>query len=139
MPRGRTRWMWTAAIICLYLLAFLAIERALGETSNAPVALLAFTLAWMWGRTVGLIAGLAGSLVNFASGRALGLELDFSSSFVFDTIAIMVVAFFIGHVAQALAGALGARYEADQAYTELEQTARPHRRGERGSHEDPGF
>lgn len=124
LVRGRTRLIWTGVIICVFLFGSLPIEQALGETSGAAVALLAFPIAWMWGRSVGAAAAGLASLVNFYFGSTTGLESSAATATVFDTIAIVLMAFFIGHVSETLERALGARYRADQAYSELEQTAR---------------
>lgn len=123
LPRGRSRWLWTGVMVLAFLLVSLPIEYFLG-TSNVPVAILAFSVAWMWGGLVGLLAGGAAFAVNLLWGRVIGANEGISTSAVLDAAAIMMIAFAIGHVASAFERALGARYRADRAYSELEQTAR---------------
>ena len=122
--RGRTRWIWTGFVVAVFMFVLQPVEHALGKTAGAPVALLAFPIAWMWGGGVGLVAAAAGYVTNFIWARHLGMEGSLAAPMVFDALAIMAIAFLVGHASRRLEMALGARHQADEAYSQLEQTAR---------------
>jgi len=122
--RGRSRLIATGAMVCIYVFVLQPIQQALGETSGAAVALFVFPLAWIWGRAGGIVVAVAAWLINLYWGRSLGLENGTTAQMVFVGLAILLISFLIGQMSHALERALGARYRADQAYSELEHTAR---------------
>ncbi|MEA2002542.1 MAG: hypothetical protein U9N84_11775 [Actinomycetota bacterium] len=78
----------------------------------------------MWGRTVGVTAAAIGVSANTYWASRSGALDGPTASMWFDAVAIMSVAFLIGHIASVLEDALGARARTDQAYQELEHSAR---------------
>lgn len=121
--RGRTRAIWTIALLLLYAAVTPWFMGAVGH-SNALVAPLALVLAWMWGRLRGAALAFAITIANAYWAHLLGVSHGSASVVVGDALAVTAVAVLIGHIASVFESALGARARSDLAYTELEGLAR---------------
>jgi PAS domain S-box-containing protein len=120
LVRGRTRVILTVVFVGIFAIAGEPFLDPVGYDSNALLAPVSFSIAWMWGRTIGVTAAAAGSLANIYWANQAGVTVSTWS----DAVAIMSFAFLIGHIAGVLEGAVGARARTDQAFQELEYSAR---------------
>ncbi len=122
--RGRHRLTATVLIAGFLLVVGLPLQRSLGQSTNAPVAIATFLLAWMWGKYPGVVIGFSLALGNYFWAQGAGFAgAGFGGSFA-DAVAIAAVGFLIGHIGQQLERALGARARSDIAFSELEYVAR---------------
>ncbi len=122
--RGRTRMTWTALLLSALIVVGGPVQIALGETNNAVVAVVAFALAWMWGRVPGAAIGFLVAFGNFLWADAAGVAHAEFAPAVTDAVAIGATAFLAGHIGCHLERALGARARSDRALIDLEHVAR---------------
>jgi PAS domain S-box-containing protein len=120
LMRGRVRLIWTAILAGVFLLVALPLQVLLDQASQAPVALVAFSIAWLWGRTAGTATAILASIVNTGWGQLNGLIEGWTTPVVADTVAIVIVSAVVGHISRTLERAFAARDRSVQAYTELE-------------------
>ncbi len=124
LPRGRSRMVWTAVLVGVFLLVALPLQVAFQQASEAPVALLAFSVAWLWGRSAGFVTSILAWLINTGWGQFHGLIDGVNAPLVADALAVALVSIGIGHIARAMERAFLARDRSVQAYTELEDAHR---------------
>ncbi len=122
--RGSARRYVTYAVVVLHAFVGLYLQYAFDTQTNAPSALSAIVIAWMWGRNIGGAYGGVGTLVNGIAAYVVGLEIGDWGAVIADAVVIGGIAFFIGHVATILEVALGERERAAEARDEFEARAR---------------